>query len=204
MSGVRIGIDFDNTIICYDTVFAAAARQRGLVPDGWTGSKTDVREYLRQRPGGELAWQGLQGWVYGKGIGRAEIFPGVTEFLDACRRNGVNVSIVSHKTQFGHQDPDRTDLRVAACDWLRGTGLIGTDSSALAVEDVYFEDTQAAKVKRLASLDLDVFIDDLVDVFEQPHFPLSAKAILFGHDARPGRWKSIGSWAEIQREVFAA
>ena len=39
------------------------------------------------------------------------------------------------------------------------------------LDDVYFEDTLAAKVDRLASLDLDVFIDDLADVFEQPHFP---------------------------------
>ena len=84
MSYVRIGIDFDNTIICYDKVFAAAARQRGLVPEGWTGLKTDVREYLRTQPGGELAWQGLQGWVYGKGIGGAEIYPGVRDFFVAC------------------------------------------------------------------------------------------------------------------------
>jgi hypothetical protein len=186
VSGVRIGIDFDNTIICYDQVFAAAARQRGLVSGEWTGSKTDVREYLRSKPGGELAWQGLQGWVYGKGIDGAEIFPGVMEFLGACRQNSAGVCIVSHKTQFGHQDPDRTDLRVAARDWLRATGLIGAENSALA------------------SLDLDVFIDDLADVFEQPHFPRGIKSILFASNALPGPYKSIASWAEIQREVFAA
>jgi hypothetical protein len=204
VSGVRIGIDFDNTIICYDQVFAAAARQRGLVSGEWTGSKTDVREYLRSKPGGELAWQGLQGWVYGKGIDGAEIFPGVMEFLGACRQNSAGVCIVSHKTQFGHQDPDRTDLRVAARDWLRATGLIGAENSALTVSDVYFEDTQAAKVERLASLDLDVVIDDLADVFEQPHFPRGIKSILFASNALPGPYKSIASWAEIQREVFAA
>jgi len=204
VSGVRIGIDFDNTIICYDKVFAAAACQRGLVPDEWTGSKTDVREYLRSKPGGELAWQGLQGWVYGKGIGSAEIFPGVADFLDACRRSSAGVCIVSHKTRFGHQDADRTDLRVAARDWIRASGLVGADNSALTVNDVYFEDTQAAKVERLASLDLDVFIDDLADVFEQPHFPRGIKSILFGSNARPGPYKAIASWAEIQHEVFAA
>jgi hypothetical protein len=204
VSRVRIGIDFDNTIICYDKVFAAAARERGLVPDEWTGSKTEVREHLRLKPGGELAWQGLQGWVYGKGIGGAEIFSGVKEFLDACRQNGAGVSIVSHKTRFGHQDPDRTDLRIAARDWLRGAGLIGTENSVLTVNDVYFEDTQAAKVERLASLGLDVFIDDLADVFAQPHFPRGIKAILFAANAPAGPYKPIASWAEIQREVFAA
>ncbi len=204
MSRVRIGIDFDNTIICYDKVFAAAALQRGLVPPGWTGSKTDVREYLRSKPDGERAWQGLQGWAYGKGIANAEVFPGVTDFLAACRQNNSSVCIVSHKTRFGHQDPDRTDLRGAALDWLRTAGLIGTEHSALSHNNVFFEDTQPAKVERLASLDLDVFIDDLVDVFAQPHFPRHVRAILFAGSGNPvpGPFKSIASWAEIQREVF--
>ena len=205
MNGVRIGIDFDNTIICYDKVFAAAARQRGLVPQAWSGLKTELREYLRSKPDGEFAWQGLQGWVYGKGIGGAEIYPGVRDFLTACRQNRCSVYIVSHKTRFGHQDPDRTDLREAARDWLQAAGLIGADPPVLTINDVYFEDTQAAKVDRLASLGLDVFIDDLVDVFEQPHFPRRIRSILFANSgsAPPGPYKPIASWAEIQREVFA-
>jgi hypothetical protein len=206
VSGVRIGIDFDNTIICYDKEFAAVARQRGLVPVGWQGLKTDVRDHLRSRAGGELAWQGLQGFVYGKGIGGAEIYPGVREFLAACRQAGSKVSIVSHKTRFGHQDPDRTDLRDAARSWLRGASLIDAADAALAIGDVYFEDTLAAKVERVASLELDVFIDDLVDVFEQPHFPTTTRSILFtqAQPPHPEHCKPIATWADIRREVFAA
>ena len=75
----------------------------------------------------------------------------------------------------------------------------------MAIDDVHFEDTQAAKVERLASLNLDVFIDDLADVFEQPHFPRDVRSILFDSSgsARPGPYKSIASWDEIRREVFA-
>ncbi|AMA58824.1 hypothetical protein BCCGELA001_22800 [Bradyrhizobium sp. CCGE-LA001] len=206
MSGVRIGIDFDNTIICYDKVFAAVARQRGLVPEGWQGLKTDVRDHLRSRAGGELAWQGLQGFVYGKGIGGAEIFPGVREFLAACRQAGASVYIVSHKTQFGHQDPDRVDLREAARGWLRSAGLIDATDAALAAGNIYFEDTLAAKVERLASLELDIFIDDLVDVFEQPHFPKATRSILFtqSRPPHPVHCEPIASWADIHRGVFAA
>jgi len=202
---VRIGIDFDNTIICYDKVFAAAAHRRGLLPEGWTGSKTEVRNYLQSKPGGELAWQGLQGWVYGRGIGGAEIYPGVRDFLECCQQARSDVYVVSHKTQFGHQDPDRVDLREAAWDWLRATGLIGTESSPLSINAVYFEDTQAAKVDRLASLDIDVFIDDLIDVFEQPHFPRHVRSILFdvSGKARAGPCKAVANWEDIRREVFA-
>ncbi|MBU6462438.1 MAG: hypothetical protein KGL35_28700 [Bradyrhizobium sp.] len=205
MSGVRIGIDFDNTIICYDEVFAAAARQRGLVPDGWTSLKSQLRDYLRAKPGGELAWQSLQGWVYGKGIGNATIFPGLLDFLAACRRACADVYIVSHKTRYGHQDPDRTDLRIAARDWIRGAGLIGAADSTLHLDRIYFEDTLAAKIDRLASLDLDVFIDDLIEVFEQPHFPQQTRPILFASPpaASHGRYRSTPTWAAVQREVFA-
>lgn len=205
MNGVRIGIDFDNTIICYDKVFAAVARQRGLVPESWDGMKTDVRDYLRARAGGELAWQGLQGFVYGKGIGGAEIYPGVREFLAACRKAGAGVYIVSHKTQFGHQDPDRVDLREAARGWLRSAGLIEADDAALAAGNIYFEDTLAAKVERLASLQLDIFIDDLVDVFEQPHFPKATRSILFTQSQAPcpDHCEPIATWADIQHGVFA-
>lgn len=205
MSGVRIGIDFDNTIICYDKVFAAVARQRGLLPDGWAGLKTDVRDHLRSLPGGESAWQGLQGFVYGKGIGGAEIYPGVREFLAAGRQAGSKICIVSHKTRYGHQDPDRVDLRDAARGWLRDARLIGAEDAALADDDIYFEDTLAAKVERLASLKLDVFIDDLVEVFEQPHFPKATRSILFtrSQPPHPGHCEPMATWADIRREVFA-
>ena len=205
MNRVRIGIDFDNTIICYDKVFGAAARQRGLVRSDWMGSKIEVRDYLRTRDGGELTWQGLQGWVYGKGIGGAEPFPGVRDFLATCRESGATVCIVSHKTRFGHQDPDRTDLREAALAWLRSAELIGTPASPLALNNIHFEDTLSAKVERLAGLELDIFIDDLVDVFEQPHFPRNIRSILFSTSAtnRRGPYEPIATWDEIRREVFA-
>jgi hypothetical protein len=209
VSGVRIGLDFDNTIICYDGVFVAAARRRGLIPQRWSGRKIDVRDHLRAQRGGELEWQGLQGWVYGKGIGYAEIFEGVNDFLDACRKANARVYIVSHKTEFGHQDPDRTDLRAAARSWMRAAGLAGTEHAALAIDDIYFEDTLKAKVARLASLDLDVFIDDLIDVFEQPQFPQQTRCILFGDpeisrtSSHINRCKSLATWADIQREIFA-
>jgi hypothetical protein len=201
VSRVRIGIDFDNTIICYDKVFSAAAQQRGLIRDGWVAAKSEIRDYLRSKPGGEVAWQGLQGWVYGKGIRGAEMFSGVQDFLAACRLTNASVYIVSHKTKFGHQDPDRTDLREAARGWMRSAGLLDVPDSALTADNVYFEGTLAAKVDRLARLELDIFIDDLVDVFEQPHFPQQTRPILFGR--ADTRFKSCATWADVQNEVFA-
>jgi hypothetical protein len=55
-SSLRIGIDFDNTIITYDDVFCAAAKRCGLIDPEFSGSKKAVRNAIRLLPGGELAW----------------------------------------------------------------------------------------------------------------------------------------------------
>ncbi len=82
---MRIGIDFDNTIITYDDVFLATARERGLVGADFAGRKQAIRDAIRLLPDGELSWQKLQGQVYGKGIAQAAMFEGVDAFLRRCR-----------------------------------------------------------------------------------------------------------------------
>src|SRR6266545_12572 len=82
---VRIGIDFDNTIVTYDQVFLTAARERGLVDSAFSGGKKAVRDRIRLLPNGELCWQKLQGYVYGAGIGAALLIDGVAPFLRRCR-----------------------------------------------------------------------------------------------------------------------
>jgi hypothetical protein len=70
-TGLRIGIDFDNTLINYDDVFFAMAKRSGLIGSGVPSRKRDVRDAIRKLPDGELTWQRLQGQVYGKGIAEA-------------------------------------------------------------------------------------------------------------------------------------
>ena len=53
-SKLRIGLDFDNTIITYDAVFLAAARKWGLVDVNFTGGKQAIRDTIRSLPDGEL------------------------------------------------------------------------------------------------------------------------------------------------------
>ena len=108
-----IGIDFDNTIVDYDDVFLTAAKERGLVDEKIRGGKEAIREVLRLKPNGENAWQSLQGYVYGKRITDAVMFEGFATFLRLCRAQGHRISIVSHKTEYGHFDESRLSLRDA-------------------------------------------------------------------------------------------
>jgi hypothetical protein len=201
---VRIGIDFDNTLIDYDAVFVAAARERGLVDAAFRGSKRAVRDAIRLLPEGEMAWQRLQGHVYGSGIAGASLFAGVHEFLGRCHERGVPVFIVSHKTRYGHYDAARVDLRQAALGWLVTQGLLRPGPGDIPRERVFFAGTREAKLAQIAALDCTHYIDDLEEVFADPGFPPGVARILFA--ARKSACADIhcGDWKEIAAAVFDA
>ena len=192
---MRIGIDFDNTLIDYDRVFLAAARERGLVPRDFTGSKRAVRDAIRLLPDGELTWQRLQGHVYGAGIGGAVPFPGARDFLRRCAREGIDTFIVSHKTRFGHYDPAQVDLREAARGWMSAQGFL----DAVPGDRLYFEDDRERKLARIAALRCTHFIDDLEEVFADPRFPAGVYRILFAEsgaaccDVHCTDWRAVGA-----------
>jgi hypothetical protein len=202
-SSLRIGIDFDNTIISYDDVFCTAAKRCGLIRPEFSGSKQAVRDAIRLLPDGELAWQRLQGHAYGKGIGGAAMVAGVTTFLRRCRAEDCTVVVVSHKTEYGHFDPDRVNLRKAALDWMAGQGLLGGDHG-IALADIYFESTRAEKLARIAALALTHFIDDLEEVLSDAAFPPDVERILFADGAQPASpsYISCSTWRDIERQVF--
>ena len=87
---MRIGIDFDNTIAGYDHLFAALAVEHGHFASAAPASgKKAVRDTLRNQAGGEIAWQRLQALAYGSRMSGAEINPGFTDFVAACRGAGT-------------------------------------------------------------------------------------------------------------------
>jgi hypothetical protein len=78
-----IGLDFDNTIVCYDHIIHSAALERGLIPTHIRVSKNSIRDYLRGQDKDDL-WTELQGYVYGPGLKDALPYPGVKEFCHIC------------------------------------------------------------------------------------------------------------------------
>jgi hypothetical protein len=200
----RIGIDFDNTIVDYDDVFLAAARERGLVDETFRGGKEAIREALRVKPDGESTWRSLQGYVYGKGIADAVMFDGFAAFLRACRAQGHQVSIVSHKTEFGHFDESRLNLRDAARAWMQARNFFGQDGFGLCRDDVFFEGTRADKIERIARLRFTHFIDDLPEVLDDPTFPQDVMPILFTNGVAPStkRPNAFAHWRDIAGAIL--
>lgn len=167
---MHLGIDLDNTLALYDRAFHEAAVEARLVPTEFPVSKRAIREELRSRPGGETEWTRLQGSVYTGTMDRAVLAPGAERLLAACAARDVRVTVVSHKTQFPADGP-RVDMRESARAWMART-------ACLAKLPVHFEATREAKVARIASLGCTHFVDDLIEVFEEPSFPREVVRIL--------------------------
>jgi hypothetical protein len=196
---LRLGIDFDNTLIAYDRVFLGAARARGLVPARFAGNKQAVRDAVRRLPDGETTWQRLQGHAYGRGIGEAALFPGVDRFLRRCRQAGHAVFIVSHKTEFANYDPARVNLRAAALGFMEARGFFDPGKYAIPRENVFFEGTRADKLARIAALGCTHFVDDLVEVLTDRDFPSGIARVLFdpAGGETPAGLRACASWREV-------
>jgi hypothetical protein len=173
-----IGIDFDNTIVSYDELLCRTALDRGLIGDR-DQTKRAVRDRVRQLPDGEIEWQKLQALVYGPLMQQALVIEGAEEFIRCCREAGLAVVIVSHKTEYANYDETRTNLRIAALDWMEAHGFFERNRLALSRSGVYFESTRADKIARIKNVGCSHFIDDLEEVFLEPSFPSGVHKILY-------------------------
>jgi FMN phosphatase YigB (HAD superfamily) len=179
---MKIGIDFDNTIVCYDQVFYEVAKEQKLIEDQVSISKGHVRDYLRAI-GQEEAWTELQGLVYGKYIKLAPAYPGALEFLKECNKAGIEVNIISHKTRFPFLG-EKHDLHQAASDWLEMKGFYNMEQTGLSKDKVFFELTKVDKLRRITLAGCNMFIDDLPEFLAESGFPKNIKKVLFDPNNR--------------------
>jgi hypothetical protein len=197
---MRLGIDFDNTLACYDQIFTDLAHELNLIDVSEVKTKQQIREQARLRD--ELLWQRMQGMVYGQRMQQAALFSGAAEFLAHCAATGVEVYIVSHKTRFGHHDETQTNLRDAARLWMRNQGFF--DRYIILEENLYFESTQHEKIARINSLQCDFLIDDLPEILLHAELSHDIKKILFDTTFGGALADVItcGSWQEIGAVIF--
>lgn len=198
---MRIGLDFDNTIVSYDHLFHKVAVEAGYVPPVTPQTKLAVRDHLRatQR---EAIWTELQGYVYGARMMEAAAYTGVLDFLRAARRSDLAVSIVSHKTRhpfIGHP----YDLHEAARQWI-ARYLFDNEGPLIPGDSIHFELTKEDKLKRIAACNFAFFVDDLPEILAAPSFPAATVPILFdpaGVETAPPRAVRMANWASIQSYI---
>ena len=197
----RIGIDFDNTVICYDEVFHQLAVETGLVDLDSPRRQKVIREAARQSPEGDQAWQRLQGQAYGPRIQEANPAPGVLEFLRTAHDANLDVHIISHKTRLASIDPTDTDLQEAARDWLARHGFFSC-KTGLSPQHFQCGATRQEKIALIRQARCTHFIDDLLETFREEAFPVTIQAIFYAPggeplpDDLPQLWLAR-SWREI-------
>ena len=174
---IRIGVDFDNTIVCYDKLFYKIALEQGLIPSEIPCSKSQVRDYLRKCDR-EDDWTELQGYVYGSRMNEANIFDGVADFFIWCKLQSIPVFIVSHKTLYPFIGK-KYNLHESAYNWLKINSFFDINSIGLAKENAFFELTQDEKLNRINKIKCTHFIDDLPEFLLRQDFPLEIRKILF-------------------------
>ncbi len=199
---MRIGIDFDNTIVCYDELFYRLALEEDLIAHEVPANKVSVRDHLRAT-GRARDWTRLQGIVYGPRIREAVPYIGFLEFARWANNTGHQLFIISHRTKVPSLGPNY-DLHQAGRSWVEAhlrseTGLL------IAAENVFFELEKKAKVERIRECLCDLFIDDLPEILRMDRFPLSSERILFdpsGYHLEAHPFVHARSWSDIL--VFSA
>lgn len=196
---MRIGFDFDNTIVSYDTLFHKIALEQGVIEATIPINKLAVRDYLRATER-EHFWTEMQGYVYGARMREADAFPGVIAAMQALKNQGHTLAIMSHKTKvpfLGKQ----YDLHQAAREWIKAH-LVAEGQPLIADEAIFFELTKEEKIARIAKFNCDVFIDDLPEILLAENFPKAIKRYLFDperqHRDVPVELTVLPSWQMFQ------
>ena len=161
---IKLGIDFDNTLITYDLLFKKAALEKNLIPINFPESKSLIRNYLREK-GQEKLFTILQGEVYGSRIFEATQSEGMYDSLTKAKNNGIELFIISHKTKTPYEGP-KYNLHNAASNWLEKNLFFEKSGINIPRKNVYFEVTKTKKIKRIESLGCTHFIDDLPEILD--------------------------------------
>ena len=198
---MRIGVDFDNTIVSYDKVFHKVALEQSLIKSNLTISKIAVRDYLRNKGQNDL-WTELQGYVYGKRMLDADVFPGFIEFLNFSSKNSIELLIISHKTIYPYLG-NRYNLHDSAREFISKL-LTDQKKNLINKKNIFFERTQEKKAIRINQQSCDFFVDDLPEIFALHDFPKQTKKILFDPDKNHKNFDDgeiCSSWKNIQEVI---
>jgi hypothetical protein len=189
-----IGLDFDNTIVCYDKAIARLADEILDLPADLPRTKLALRDFLR-RTNREPEWTAFQGALYGPGMSYAEPFEQALETVRALKDMGHSLCIVSHRSLRPYAGP-AYDLHAAAQAWIEERlAISGLIENGMA----HFHESRRQKIAAIRELGCKVFLDDLPEILEDKRFPSTCWAILFDPERSHTQSKSqrVGHWGEV-------
>ena len=95
-----IGIDFDNTIVCYESIFQDLAEKNNWIQSENKLTKRDTKDRILDLKNGIVKWKTIQSIVYSDLISNAIPMQGVFEFIKKCNIHNVDVYIVDEFIEY--------------------------------------------------------------------------------------------------------
>ena len=189
----KFGFDLDNTIVDYSASVEKYCFDNSLKV---CQSVEELRKLLQEADHSGRLWQIAQGWLYTDGLSYAKPALGVFGLCEYLATNNFEMFIISHKTTHTPVFCGHRPLRDVATNWISSGDL---SNYFLETKNIYYEDSRELKIERIKSLSLDYFVDDLVQIFQDPYFPLEVVRFLLSATPVNLPWiHSVSSFLSVQ------
>lgn len=199
---MKIGFDFDNTIINYENVFTMLAKEIDFHEnEKFKMTKVGIRDYLRSCNKEEI-WTRMQAEAYGPKIIYAKPYRDVIEVIKKLKNNNIDLCIVSHKTLRPYIGPPY-NLHMYARTWLEQYKFCDEDLFGSDKFNIFFEETKELKIKRILSCGCSHYIDDLPEILKL--LPDSVEKILFSPETpninASDAFKVMRNWRDLCQTI---
>ena len=193
---MRIGLDFDNTIVCYDQAIHSLSQKINGLPSDIERTKLGIKDFLK-RSGRDTEWTRFQGELYGPGMAYARPFDGALATMHQLLKSDHQLFIISHRSRVPYAGPPY-DLHLAARNWiedhLNRSGLyFATEFNA----NVFFLESLHEKLNMINQKQCDLFLDDLPNVLSSSSFPDNTFPILFDPSRNDTSLEVLASWKHL-------
>ena len=189
----KFGFDLDNTLVDYSNSVGEYCDANSLEE---CRTIDDLRALLRSTDTSGRLWQEAQGWLYTDGLDFAHPGFGAVGLCEYLKTNEFELRIVSHKTTHTPDFCGGKPLRAVASKWI-ANGELSAYFPEMSM--IHYESTRKLKIARIKALDLNYFVDDLKEVFQEPEYPKDVTSFLLQDVAHEMPWvRSVPSLAAIQ------
>lgn len=199
ISKKKFGFDLDNTLINYTYSAQIYSDLKNLKS---CKDIVSLRSLLNSSDTTGHKWQEAQSWIYTEGLSFAYPNSGAKELCSYLEANDYELRIVSHKTTHTPDFYGAKSLRNLATKWIKESELSEYFSNK---NMIHYESTRINKVKRIKSLNLHYFVDDLAEVFLEPEYPKEIISFLINSSESNIPWvQNISSLLDIKKSIYHA
>lgn len=168
-----IGFDLDNTVINYDL---SAFKYSQIMGFDEVRSISELKGLLKSEKFATDGWTRAQSWIYGEGLAYATIQDGLLSVMRFLANHDYSFYIVSHKSKIGPSKFGSIQFIECTLEWLKNSPIGAMFEKNI---NLFFEETRREKIQRIIHLNLDFFVDDLIEVIYDKHFPENTTGILY-------------------------